>query len=93
MPLESALYFAASECLTNATKHADAARVDVALRQSGTHTRITIIDDGHGGARLRPGGGLDGVRRRLSPFDGQLLLDSPEGGPTRIEIVVPHPAG
>ena len=91
VPLESALYFASSECLTNAAKHANATCVDVTLQQSPTHTTITVTDDGCGGVQMRRGGGLDGVRRRLAPFDGRLTLDSPAGGPTRIEIVVPHP--
>jgi signal transduction histidine kinase len=50
---------------------------------------MTVRDDGRGGAVPRPGGGLDGLRRRLAAFDGSLVVDSPRGGPTLVEVTVP----
>lgn len=52
---------------------------------------ITI--DGLGGAEDQdlPGGGIDGIRRRLVPFDGTLELVSPVGGATFATIRVPRP--
>ncbi|MFE2046292.1 sensor histidine kinase [Streptomyces sp. NPDC059477] len=85
-PVESAVYFAVSELLTNALKHADAERVEiVAWREDGTlHARVT--DDGRGGADPSAGSGLTGIRRRLASFDGTLETDSPVGGPTVMKL-------
>ncbi|WP_405803283.1 histidine kinase [Streptomyces sp. NBC_01187] len=92
-PVESAVYFAVSEILTNAAKHAAASRVwlDVlyAETSSGPMIRVTVTDDGKGGASLEKGTGMQGVQRRLAQFDGVLALNSPEGGPTMVTLEVP----
>ncbi|WP_179022810.1 sensor histidine kinase [Streptomyces sp. IMTB 2501] len=88
-PVESAVYFAVSELLANALKHAEAQRVEIlAWYEEGTlHARVT--DDGHGGADTSAGSGLEGIRRRLASFDGVLEIDSPPGGPTVIKMELP----
>ncbi len=48
-----------------------------------------IEDDGGGGARLEPGGGLAGLAARIASIDGTFTVSSPPGGPTRIEAVIP----
>ncbi len=92
-PLESAVYFAVSELLTNAAKHARAGKVwlDVLYvgAPDGSAIRVTVTDDGRGGASLSSGSGLQGVQRRLAQFDGVLALSSPPGGPTMITLEVP----
>ncbi|GMA86920.1 hypothetical protein GCM10025868_21700 [Angustibacter aerolatus] len=50
---------------------------------------VRVADDGRGGAAERPGSGLAGLRRRLEALDGRLVLDSPAGGPTAVEAVLP----
>ncbi|MER5549305.1 sensor domain-containing protein [Streptomyces sp. NPDC002589] len=88
-PVESAVYFAVSELLTNALKHAEAQRMEIlAWYEDGTlHARVT--DDGHGGADVSAGSGLEGIRRRLASFDGVLEIDSPPGGPTVMKMELP----
>ncbi|HEX7133306.1 MAG TPA: sensor histidine kinase [Iamia sp.] len=88
-PVESAAYFAVAECLTNAAKHAGASRVTVVMARSDDELRVVVEDDGRGGARRDPDGGLAGIERRLAVFDGTIAIDSPSGGPTRITLVVP----
>ncbi|WP_019632024.1 sensor histidine kinase [Actinomadura atramentaria] len=88
-PVDAAVYFAVAEILTNAVKHARASRATVALAGDGAEIAVVVEDDGRGGAVERPGGGLDGLRRRLAVFDGTLEIDSPAGGPTRVRIAVP----
>ncbi len=88
-PVESAAYFAVSETLTNAVKHARATRIWIDLRHDGSLLRITVGDDGRGGADLTRGTGLSGVAKRLSTFDGRLTVASPAGGPTLITMEVP----
>ncbi|MCP9209837.1 sensor histidine kinase [Streptomyces sp. NEAU-Y11] len=88
-PVESAAYFAVSEALTNAAKHSGAARMWVDLHHDGATLRIVVTDDGRGGARIAPGGGLDGIERRLGAFDGILAVSSPPGGPTMVTMEIP----
>ncbi|GHC38826.1 sensor histidine kinase [Streptomyces cinnamoneus] len=88
-PIESALYFGVAELLTNTAKHARAARARVSFVRDDTGVVIEVEDDGQGGADGRPGGGLDGLRRRLAVFDGTLEIASPPGGPTCVRMAVP----
>lgn len=101
-PLETALYFTVAELVTNAVKHADAERITVEISPGGPalpgQISVTVIDDGRGGARMpgdsdpaqtRSRSGLEGVRRRLAAFDGELHLNSPVGGPTVAWVFIP----
>ncbi len=88
-PIEAALYFSVAELLANAAKHAPSAHVLVRIEEDGDDVIIEVDDDGPGGAVVLPGGGLDGIQRRLGVFDGTLTVSSPSGGPTRARIAVP----
>jgi signal transduction histidine kinase len=88
-PVESAAYFAVSEVLANAVKHAGAQRIWVDLHHSGGMLRATVTDDGRGGAVVGAGSGLAGVERRLGTFDGVLAVSSPAGGPTMVTMEIP----
>ncbi|MGC4956603.1 sensor domain-containing protein [Actinomadura citrea] len=88
-PVESAAYFAVSEILTNAAKHSGASRVWVDMRYENHMLRITVTDDGRGGATLEGGSGLRGIERRIGTFDGVLALSSPLGGPTIVTMELP----
>jgi signal transduction histidine kinase len=88
-PIESAVYFGIAEFLTNAVKHARASHARVRLTRDDTGVVAEVEDDGRGGADLRTGGGLAGLRRRLEVFDGTLEISSPPGGPTRVRMAVP----
>ncbi|MEU8001301.1 histidine kinase [Catellatospora sp. NPDC049111] len=88
-PVATAAYFAVAEALTNAARHAQAGRVGVDIRHTGGLLRVTVTDDGRGGAEPAHGGGLHGLRRRLATFDGTLALHSPQGGPTVLTLEIP----
>ena len=88
-PVESAAYFAVSELLTNAVKHSGADRLWVDLHHADGRLRITVTDNGGGGARIGAGSGLTGVERRLGTFDGVLAVSSPAGGPTMVTMEIP----
>lgn len=88
-PVESAAYFAVSELLTNAVKHAGADRIWVDLSYENRALRISVTDDGRGGARVGGGSGLSGLERRLGTFDGVLAVSSPVGGPTMVTMEIP----
>jgi signal transduction histidine kinase len=88
-PVESAAYFAVSELLANVAKHADARAAEADLRYERGALRISVRDDGQGGAESSRGSGLSGIGRRLAAFDGVLVIDSPAGGPTVITMEIP----
>jgi signal transduction histidine kinase len=88
-PVESAAYFAVAETLTNVIKHSGAQHASIEFRLTGQVLRLKITDDGVGGADPSAGTGLRGIERRLSAFDGSLLVSSPPGGPTTIEMELP----
>jgi signal transduction histidine kinase len=87
--VEAAAYFVVCEALTNAVKHASASRVALsAMREDGA-LKVSVADDGIGGARARRGSGLAGLGDRISAHGGTLLIASPRGGGTRIEVAIP----
>ncbi|MCX4739587.1 sensor histidine kinase [Streptomyces antibioticus] len=88
-PVESAAYFAVSEILTNAVKHSGAGRIWADLHHADGLLRISVTDDGRGGAAVGAGSGLAGVERRLGTFDGVLAVSSPVGGPTMVTLEIP----
>jgi signal transduction histidine kinase len=50
---------------------------------------VVVEDDGNDGAVLAPGHGLSGLTDRLLAVDGELAVDSPRGGPTRLTAELP----
>ncbi|RFU40595.1 sensor histidine kinase [Actinomadura logoneensis] len=88
-PVESAAYFAVSEILTNVAKHSGARHAWVDVRHEAGMLRISVTDDGQGGASLSGGTGLRGIERRIGTFDGVLALSSPPGGPTIVTMELP----
>jgi signal transduction histidine kinase len=88
-PVESAVYFAVAEALSNAAKHSRATSAFVRVAVACGMLRAEVHDDGVGGADPRHGTGLAGMERRLGAFDGILAVSSPAGGPTIIAIEVP----
>ncbi|HEX3782220.1 MAG TPA: histidine kinase [Pseudonocardiaceae bacterium] len=88
-PVEAAVYFAVSELLTNAAKHAEAEHATVTLRPNANRIMVTVGDDGRGGADAERGSGLRGIRRRLATFDATMAISSPAGGPTTVILEIP----
>ncbi|WP_350349732.1 sensor domain-containing protein [Agromyces sp. G08B096] len=92
--IERNVYFVAAELLTNAAKHAEATaiRLRIATRDAGPAGHwldLWVTDNGRGGAALAPGHGLAGLDERVRGLQGQLVVDSPEGGPTVVGAHVP----
>jgi signal transduction histidine kinase len=91
--VESTAYFIVGECLTNIAKHSGATEAKVNAwreeRPTGDLVIVEITDDGHGGASLRPGGGLSGLADRAATIDGVMTVVSPVGGPTVIRADLP----
>jgi signal transduction histidine kinase len=91
-PLESALYFATAEALTNVARHSHARWAFVRLwKDEQARLHLLVHDDGTGGADPEGGTGLRGIERRIAAFDGHLTLTSPAGGPTELALELPCP--
>ncbi len=90
MPEEVAAvaWFFCSEALTNASKHAQGCSATLLLG-ADKDLHVSIMDNGGGGAWLRPRGGLLGMRERLAAFGGTMELSSPLGGPTTLSAHIP----
>lgn len=87
--VEAAAYFVVAEALTNIAKHSGADRAWITLALDQERIRITVRDNGKGGAAENFGTGLAGIRRRVAAFDGGFELSSPEGGPTVLRAELP----
>ena len=91
--VENTAYFVVTEALTNVAKHSAARHCTVhvvsEMVTAGPHIRVRVEDDGRGGAHLGKGHGLAGLTDRLAALGGRLRIDSPVGGPTRIEADIP----
>jgi signal transduction histidine kinase len=86
--IEAALYFAASEAVTNALKHAAPTSVRVTVEDPGDRIRVRVSDDGPGGADPS-GSGLLGIRDRLATVDGTLTVVSSPGQGSHLTLEVP----
>jgi signal transduction histidine kinase len=88
-PVEVAAYYAVSEALTNATRHARASVMRVAAGQQDGGLYLSIRDDGVGGADPAGGSGLIGLRDRAEALGGSLEVSSPPGQGTLIVLRLP----
>lgn len=82
--VEAAAYFVCSEALTNAAKHARASRVTVLAEERAELLRITVADDGVGGADGSTGSGLRGLADRIEALGGHFHVASQSGRGTRV---------
>jgi PAS domain S-box-containing protein len=87
--VEAAAYYTVAEALTNASKHSDADCVWISLCVEDDVLRLSIRDDGAGGADASRGTGLTGLNDRLEALGGRIEIESPPGGGTRIESEIP----
>jgi signal transduction histidine kinase len=88
-PHEATLFFACTEAVANATKHASATRVDVRVRATDSNVVLTVADDGVGGADPRGGSGLRGLADRVDALGGRIDVDSVPAHGTRISVELP----
>ncbi|MDT7640349.1 MAG: hypothetical protein QOC83_4637, partial [Pseudonocardiales bacterium] len=90
--VEIAAYYAVSEALTNAAKHAAASLVqvqaDIVEAEGADLLRVEVRDDGRGGAMAR-GTGLLGVKDRVEALGGRVVLHSPPGSGTTLRLELP----
>jgi len=87
--VETTAYFIVGETLTNVAKHAGATEAGVRVWRTDETVVVEVTDNGHGGAEMRPGGGIAGLADRAATIDGVITVVSPAGGPTVIRADLP----
>lgn len=93
-PLEATAYFVVGEAVSNALKHAAAARIQVDVTgpdpgPDGRRLCIVVRDDGRGGADPRLGTGLRRLSERVAAHGGILLVREEHPRGTVVEAVLP----
>jgi signal transduction histidine kinase len=86
---EATTYQIVSEAVTNAAEHADASVVHVDLSVKDATIRLSIRDDGNGGADPDRGSGLLSIRDRVEALGGSLEITSPVGAGTSLLAEIP----
>lgn len=87
--VEVATYYVMAEALTNAAKHARASVVHVDLDGDDAFLRLSIRDDGVGGADPAQGSGLVGLKDRVEALGGTIDIASPDGAGTSLLVRIP----
>ncbi|MBW0012263.1 MAG: GAF domain-containing protein [Mycobacterium sp.] len=86
--VEVAAYYVVAEALTNAAKHAQASGVAVTVEAEDTLVRLSVSDNGIGGADAR-GSGLIGLKDRVEALGGRLDITSRESEGTTLFAQIP----
>jgi two-component system sensor histidine kinase UhpB len=87
-----AIYRVVQEGLINALRHAQAARVDIAVQCDATRITATVIDDGVGLAAdwARPGHfGLRGLADRVRQLGGTFAIGNHDGRGVKLAADIP----
>jgi len=95
--IQSLLYRASRELLTNIAKHAEASRVSIRIDRSAGSLRMVVEDDGKGFdpaqleeiVRRQEGFGLFSIRERLTHVGGTFAIQSRPGAGTKVTLSAP----
>lgn len=87
--VEVAAYYVVAEALTNAAKHARASQVTVAVAADDKHLRLSVTDDGVGGADPCGGSGLVGLKDRVEAVGGHIHITSRGHEGTTLSAEIP----
>jgi signal transduction histidine kinase len=87
--IEAIAYFCSAELLTNVAHHSGATQARIAVSIRDGLLRLSVADNGHGGASVGKGSGLAGLVERVRTVDGVLRIVSPLGGPTEVTVELP----
>jgi signal transduction histidine kinase len=84
-------YRIVQEALTNALKHAGAARARVVIRYAGQYVELEVLDDGGGPALagVSGGHGIVGMRERVAIFGGVLETGARDAGGYAVRARLP----
>ncbi len=87
--IDLAAYRVVQEALTNALKHAGAARAEVAIRYGPSALELAVTNDGHVPGNGRAGHGLVGMRERVALYGGDFHAGPRRGGGYSVHASLP----
>jgi signal transduction histidine kinase len=87
--IEVAIYYVIAEALTNVAKHGQASVVVIDVEALHGGIRVSVSDDGVGGADPSRGSGLLGLRDRVDALGARMTVTSPPGEGTSIMVHFP----
>jgi signal transduction histidine kinase len=90
--IETIAYFSAAELLANVARHSGARHATLEAVHVPGLLRVRVTDDGAGGAKPAPNGGLRGLAERVRTVDGRIEISIPPGGPTAVTVELPSQA-
>ena len=86
--VEAGVYYVVAEALTNAAKHASASLVTVTVASDDQRVRLSVSDDGVGGANPQ-GSGLIGLKDRVEALGGHMDITSRKHEGTTLTAEIP----
>lgn len=92
--VERNAYYVLAELAANLAKHSGATAARLVLDRTADATgapwlAVWLTDNGHGGAAIVQGHGLSGLVERVHGLRGELVVDSPVGGPSVVGARIP----
>lgn len=91
--LSLSLFRIVQEAMTNVIRHSDATTVDISLTSSGNKIEFRIKDNGKGIGADQINDpmslGLIGMRERISPWNGEMLISGEKGKGTTVLVTIP----
>ncbi len=95
--LETLVFRAVQEALTNVLKHSGAKRARVSLERRRSSLRLRVVDEGRGfdsatvlvSSEETAGSGLRGMQDRVELFGGRIHIESRPGRGTAVKIDLP----
>jgi signal transduction histidine kinase len=82
-------YRVVQEALTNALKHAGAARAEVSIRYGATVLELAVTNDGHVRGNGRVGHGVVGMRERVTLYGGEFHAGPRSKGGYAVRATLP----
>jgi signal transduction histidine kinase len=93
--LATAVFRILQETLTNVVRHAGASEVTVRLSEQRHKLRLEVADNGRGATQIEiedpRSFGLIGMRERVHPWGGTVLIEGKPNHGTRVIVSVPLP--
>ncbi|MGL5938984.1 MAG: sensor histidine kinase [Waterburya sp.] len=89
--VNTALYRIVQEALTNISKHSQATKVNLSLKETGLKILLSIEDNGCGFNQIdnTTGFGLQGMKERTAALQGKIAIISKYGQGCRINVEIP----
>jgi signal transduction histidine kinase len=86
---EATAYYVVAEAVTNAQRYAHASTIRIRATVAPKALRVSVDDDGVGGAHMSIGSGLQGLCDRVEAVGGTFRLLTTPGRGTRVEALIP----